>query len=257
MKIIEQTQQKLTLKHISASMGVGIICFSISLMLWISLIFIYPSSAQLSCSRVKLHDISCKLKKFSYTGLREQLEVNNLLSATAIKKPGKNGEHYRIVLKTANEAIELLPFPVGSYLENQEEANKINDFTNQISLGNKSFYYSDPITNHLLLPLFITLFSFFVIVQTNITTLDFDKVSSKWTVQWKSINGEKIFSFSIDEVNSIEILQRPVKRKGPHNYKVILNLKDGKISSLVPDFSLERIDAVKLKKVLQDFLSIS
>jgi hypothetical protein len=257
MKTIEQTQQKLILKHTPVSAGVGFVCLIVSLALWVSLIIIYPSSARLLCLKSTSHVVNCELERSSYVDLREKVEVDHLLEVTAIKKPAKNGERYRIILKTKNEEIELLPFALGNYLENQREANKINDFINKNTSEKMSFYYSDPIIYHIFLPSLVTIFSFIILIQTIVKILDFDKVSGELSIQSKGVFKQEKSKFLLDNIIDIQVLQNPKKRRRGVNHTVLLYFKNGESLPLFPEFSLERSDAVKLKKLLQDFLTIS
>ncbi|WP_199338465.1 hypothetical protein [Nostoc sp. FACHB-133] len=248
MKIVEETRTRLQLKHRPLRYWViGWCIFTVCLSFLIYCLFFESASISLNCDRLSSSKINCELRRFNLLGKMEKLRMFDPSEAYILTKTGSKGsKSYQVIIVTPFKDFLLLSHL--SYEQNQEFTLKTNGFINssktsllvQQNQRNYLFFLS------LSILIIMAIAAFFA--TSPVTTCTFYKSIDKVFVERKSLRGNQVIEYPLENILCFDIQEKQYKYS--KLYRAVIVLKSCKEIPINPQYTDERSVRYTVSRIL-------
>ncbi len=222
MKIVEETHTRLQLKHRPIRhwlTGWPILIASLSFFIYC--IFFESASASLTCKRPSSTQINCEFRRYNLLGSMEKRKILDPREAyIKTHTRSKGGRSYQIIIFTPFGDYSLLSHL--SYQENQEVANKINNF---IGSGDTYFSVQQNQRNYVFflgLFMLITMAIGAFIATTPVTNCTFYKSLNKVFIERKGLRGHEVIEYPLESILRFDIQDKQFKYSKLYRAVIVL-----------------------------------
>jgi hypothetical protein len=248
MKIVEETRTRLQLKHRPLRYWFNGGCFFIICLSFLIYCLVFNSaSIALTCDRFFPNQINCEFRRFNLLGSMEKLKIFDPQEAYILTKTGSRGsKSYQVMIVTPFGEFALLSNI--SYQENEEVVLKINNFINS---GQTSLLVQQNQRSYLF---FFSLFMLIMMVfaayfaTSPVTTCTFYKSINKVFIERKSLRGNKIIEYPLENILRFDIQEKQYKYS--KLYRAVIVLKFGEQIPINPQYTDENNIRYAVSRIL-------
>jgi len=235
MKVVEETQTRLVIKHRPiVNWILGIALFTIALFNLIPAICFDFNYLSLTCTRSLLPEINCELKKFTFMGSMEEMTI--FAPEKAYIQPETRNKNSQVII--VNKLRKFPLFPDISYKEDEIFIDKFNSFINSrerflsLNQNNREYYIFSSVWT------LIVLVTGIFLATTPATTCTFDKNINKVLIQSKKLRINKVVEYPLEEI--IHFYVKDKRYRNSTISQAVISIKDAKEIPINPQYTDKR-----------------
>jgi hypothetical protein len=249
MEIVEQTQNRLKIRHRPIGFWIMGGLIGASALVWIvqSLAWM-PVKTRLLCSRDGASLVTCQLQQQSWIGVPRQQILYNVQSAEIRTRRRSRNTVSMIVLASPTRKLE-----VSNSQQQRSSVTEIQAFLSNPTTPNLELRYAEPTVSALMLmfpPLFLGLGIY--LLRTPLVVCTFYRTLHKLVLEQQRLWQKQESEYALANILMVEIEE--VKTKNGVSYRIQLKLRNGETLPLTADLIANLSEVNEIVTQIEQFL---